>query len=63
MLYKLIEDVDQSDLQMTDNVNTCTCLFFEKVSECLDRAIPKRVVKRSNRGSSTKLVFVTKEKR
>ncbi|CAH2014114.1 unnamed protein product [Acanthoscelides obtectus] len=46
-LYNLLEDVDWSDLQKSEDVNICTDLFYGKLYGCLDQAIPKKAVNRA----------------
>lgn len=46
LLYNLLRDVDWSDLQVIEDVNVCVDLFYKKMYECLDQAIPEKMVKR-----------------
>ncbi|XP_050309348.1 uncharacterized protein LOC126745517 [Anthonomus grandis grandis] len=44
-LYTLLREVNWAELERADNVDMCTHVFYQKVYECLDLAIPRKKVK------------------
>lgn len=64
LLYQLLSNTDWSNLQLTEDINDCTNLFYEKVISCLNQAIPKRAVKTGNhRGPEYPNYFSTELKK
>ncbi|XP_050293491.1 uncharacterized protein LOC126734023 [Anthonomus grandis grandis] len=44
-LYTLLRELNWAELERADNVDMCTHVFYQKVYECLDLAIPRKKVK------------------
>ncbi|CAH1980207.1 unnamed protein product [Acanthoscelides obtectus] len=61
LLYRLLNDVDWSELETTSNVAKCIDMFYQKVYECLDLAIPKRKIKKCTSNAQRYPIYFSQE--